>query len=181
MHALNAKKRLAPMATAALVIWSACGERNTYQPPPPAEVSVAKPEQRKVTLYMEVTCRLRSQNRRLTITCSRINRRRPPSTSTTSTAPRSQQRASIVDSRTMRFSPTVRPCFARMKLHLGASAPCVVRQKRYVLYTPRDLDIFEAFSRGSLTMGIVPRAWEHFARDTKIATIAAQLTAMAAA
>ena len=33
----------------------ACGERNTYQPPPPSEVSVAKPEQRKVTLYMEVT------------------------------------------------------------------------------------------------------------------------------
>ncbi|MFA5899212.1 MAG: efflux RND transporter periplasmic adaptor subunit [Hyphomicrobium sp.] len=34
---------------------SACGDRNTYQPPPPAEVTVAKPEQRKVTLYMEVT------------------------------------------------------------------------------------------------------------------------------
>ena len=32
-----------------------CGERNKYQPPPPAQVSVAKPEQRKVTLYMEVT------------------------------------------------------------------------------------------------------------------------------
>ncbi len=32
-----------------------CGERNKYQPPPPAEVTVSEPEQRKVTLYMEVT------------------------------------------------------------------------------------------------------------------------------
>jgi RND family efflux transporter MFP subunit len=40
-------------AIAALL--TACGDRNTYQPPPPAEVSVAKPEQRKVTLYMELT------------------------------------------------------------------------------------------------------------------------------
>lgn len=34
---------------------SGCGDRNAYQPPPPAEVAVAKPEERKVTLYMEVT------------------------------------------------------------------------------------------------------------------------------
>ncbi len=40
---------------AATALLTACGERNKYQPPPPAEVSVAKPEQRKVTLYMEVT------------------------------------------------------------------------------------------------------------------------------
>ena len=38
-----------------LLALAGCGERNKYQPPPPAEVSVAKPEQRKVTLYMEVT------------------------------------------------------------------------------------------------------------------------------
>ena len=38
-----------------LALLAGCGERNKYQPPPPAEVSVAKPEQRKVTLYMEVT------------------------------------------------------------------------------------------------------------------------------
>ena len=37
------------------MLLTACGDRNTYQPPPPAEVTVAKPEQRKVTLYMEVT------------------------------------------------------------------------------------------------------------------------------
>jgi RND family efflux transporter MFP subunit len=37
------------------VLLAACGDRNTYQPPPPAEVTVAKPEERKVTLYMEVT------------------------------------------------------------------------------------------------------------------------------
>jgi RND family efflux transporter MFP subunit len=34
---------------------AACGDRNTYQPPPAAEVTVAKPEERKVTLYMSVT------------------------------------------------------------------------------------------------------------------------------
>jgi RND family efflux transporter MFP subunit len=42
-------------AAAFLLTLAACGQRNTYQPPPPAEVTVAKPEQRKVTLYMEVT------------------------------------------------------------------------------------------------------------------------------
>lgn len=42
-------------AGAAVLAVAACGESNTYQPPPPAEVSVAKPEERKVTLYMEVT------------------------------------------------------------------------------------------------------------------------------
>jgi RND family efflux transporter MFP subunit len=42
-------------AAALAVLLTACGDRNTYQPPPPAEVTVAKPEQRKVTLYMEVT------------------------------------------------------------------------------------------------------------------------------
>ncbi len=39
----------------ALSALAGCGDRNTYQPPPPAEVTVAKPEERKVTLYMEVT------------------------------------------------------------------------------------------------------------------------------
>jgi multidrug efflux system membrane fusion protein len=42
---------------------SGCGERNTYQPPPPAEVTVAKPEERKVTLYMEVTGTTAAYNR----------------------------------------------------------------------------------------------------------------------
>jgi RND family efflux transporter MFP subunit len=40
---------------AAVLALAGCGERNRYQPPPPAEVTVAKPEQRKVTLYLEVT------------------------------------------------------------------------------------------------------------------------------
>ncbi|MTD95796.1 efflux RND transporter periplasmic adaptor subunit [Hyphomicrobium sp. xq] len=47
--------RLGAGAAALAVLLTACGDRNTYQPPPPAEVTVAKPEQRKVTLYMEVT------------------------------------------------------------------------------------------------------------------------------
>ena len=53
MHIPGPKLCFGLVAAAALL--AACGERNTYQPPPPSEVSVAKPEQRKVTLYMEVT------------------------------------------------------------------------------------------------------------------------------
>ena len=37
-------------------LWlTACEDRNKYQPPPPQEVGVAKPEQRPVTLYLELT------------------------------------------------------------------------------------------------------------------------------
>ena len=43
------------VALAGVLALAGCGERNKYQPPPPADVTVAKPEQRKVTLYMEVT------------------------------------------------------------------------------------------------------------------------------
>jgi len=43
------------VAAAVILALAGCGERNTYQPPPPAEVTVSKPEQRKVTLYMELT------------------------------------------------------------------------------------------------------------------------------
>jgi multidrug efflux system membrane fusion protein len=55
--------RLGAGATALAVLLTACGDRNTYQPPPPAEVTVAKPEQRKVTLYMEVTGSTAAYNR----------------------------------------------------------------------------------------------------------------------
>jgi len=40
---------------AALVALSACEERNTYVPPPPPEVTVAKPVVRAVTHYLEAT------------------------------------------------------------------------------------------------------------------------------
>ena len=43
------------VAVASILFLAACEQPNKYQPPPPAEVTVAKPEQRKVTLYMEVT------------------------------------------------------------------------------------------------------------------------------
>jgi RND family efflux transporter MFP subunit len=43
------------VALAAVLALAACGERNKYQPPPPAEVTVASPEQRKITLYLLVT------------------------------------------------------------------------------------------------------------------------------
>jgi membrane fusion protein, multidrug efflux system len=45
----------AGVALAAVLALVGCGERNKYQPPPPAEVTVAKPVERKVTLYLEVT------------------------------------------------------------------------------------------------------------------------------
>jgi RND family efflux transporter MFP subunit len=50
-------------ATVLALLLTACGDRNIYQPPPPAEVTVAKPEQRKVTLYMEVTGSTAAYNR----------------------------------------------------------------------------------------------------------------------
>src|SRR5262249_3849831 len=43
------------LAAAAVLALAACGQQNKYQPPPPAEVTVAKPDSRKVTLYMELT------------------------------------------------------------------------------------------------------------------------------
>ncbi|MBC8051398.1 MAG: efflux RND transporter periplasmic adaptor subunit [Chitinophagales bacterium] len=48
------------MADAALIAVSVaalagCGEQNTFQPPPPAEVAVARPEKRTVTRYLELT------------------------------------------------------------------------------------------------------------------------------
>jgi membrane fusion protein, multidrug efflux system len=43
------------VAFASIMLLTGCEQQNKYQPPPPAEVTVAKPEQRKVTLYMEVT------------------------------------------------------------------------------------------------------------------------------
>jgi membrane fusion protein, multidrug efflux system len=49
------KRLRACVALAAVLALVGCGERNKYQPPPPAEVTVAKPVERKVTLYMEVT------------------------------------------------------------------------------------------------------------------------------
>ena len=55
MRAFGSTLRPALVLVVVPLLLAACGERNTYQPPPPAEVSVAKPEQRKVTLYMELT------------------------------------------------------------------------------------------------------------------------------
>ena len=49
------KGRLVGAALTAMLALAGCGEANKYQPPPPAEVTVASPEQRKVTLYLEVT------------------------------------------------------------------------------------------------------------------------------
>jgi RND family efflux transporter MFP subunit len=49
-------KRLgAAIFLTATVAVAGCGESNRYQPPPAAKVTVAKPEERKITLYMEAT------------------------------------------------------------------------------------------------------------------------------
>jgi multidrug efflux system membrane fusion protein len=51
----NSTRLRVGVACASILLLTACEQQNKYQPPPPAEVTVAKPEQRKVTLYMEVT------------------------------------------------------------------------------------------------------------------------------
>jgi RND family efflux transporter MFP subunit len=49
------RQGLAVALLAALVALSACEEKNTYVPPPPPEVTVAKPVVREVTNYLEAT------------------------------------------------------------------------------------------------------------------------------
>ena len=51
----NSMRLRVGVAFASILLLTACEQQNKYQPPPPAEVTVAKPEQHKVTLYMEVT------------------------------------------------------------------------------------------------------------------------------
>lgn len=51
----NSTRLRVGVAFASIMLLGGCDQQNKYQPPPPAEVTVAKPEQRKVTLYMEVT------------------------------------------------------------------------------------------------------------------------------
>jgi RND family efflux transporter MFP subunit len=48
-------KPLAGVGIGLLLILTACGERNVYKPPPPPEVTVARPERRPVTGYLEFT------------------------------------------------------------------------------------------------------------------------------
>lgn len=51
---MRARARLGVLCCCGLLL-AACEDRNKYQPPPAAEVGVQKPEQRRVTLYLEVT------------------------------------------------------------------------------------------------------------------------------
>jgi len=51
----NSTRLRVGVAFASILLLCACEQQNKYQPPPPAKVTVAKPEQRKVTLYMELT------------------------------------------------------------------------------------------------------------------------------
>ena len=43
------------LALGSLLTLAGCEDANTYRPPPPAEVTVAKPKEQKVTLYMHLT------------------------------------------------------------------------------------------------------------------------------
>src|SRR5690349_20284096 len=43
------------LAVLAAGVLAACGQSNTYQPPPPPKVTVAKPVEQKVTRYFEAT------------------------------------------------------------------------------------------------------------------------------
>jgi RND family efflux transporter MFP subunit len=43
------------LAVAATLVLTGCDSRNTYRPPPPAEVTVAPPTARRITRYLELT------------------------------------------------------------------------------------------------------------------------------
>ena len=64
---------------------------------------------------------------------------------------------------------------ASMLGQLGApglsGTPKITRQKRYVNFTPGDLDLFERFEASAPALGIVPGGWQHYSRDDKLASI----------
>ena len=48
-------RRYLAIVSLSCVVLASCDNSNKYQPPPPAEVGVQKPQQRRVTLYLELT------------------------------------------------------------------------------------------------------------------------------
>lgn len=55
MFAHLTRRPAAAILLAGGVLLAGCDGRNTYQPPPPAEVTVAKPQQRAVSRYISIT------------------------------------------------------------------------------------------------------------------------------
>lgn len=55
MSGLYFRVRRAVLPVGMLIALAACGESNTYVPPPPPKVTVATPEKRAVTIYLEAT------------------------------------------------------------------------------------------------------------------------------
>jgi membrane fusion protein, multidrug efflux system len=53
-HVVVGRRYLAIVCLSSFMLAS-CDDPNKYQPPPPAEVGVQKPQQRRVTLYLELT------------------------------------------------------------------------------------------------------------------------------
>ena len=48
-------RRYLAIVSLSCVVLASCDDSNKYQPPPPAEVGVQKPQQRRVTLHLELT------------------------------------------------------------------------------------------------------------------------------
>jgi len=55
MLSLKVKTSARPVIVGALVTLTGCGQSNTYVPPPPPNVTVAKPVQQRITRHLEVT------------------------------------------------------------------------------------------------------------------------------
>jgi glycine/D-amino acid oxidase-like deaminating enzyme len=53
----------------------------------------------------------------------------------------------------------------------------IVRQKRYVNYTVKDLQMIEQFETVAGRIGVVPGGWQHFSRDGKIASMLEHISA----
>jgi membrane fusion protein, multidrug efflux system len=56
-------RRLAVLVCCGALCLTACEDRNKYQPPPPPEVGVAKPQRRPITLYLELTGNTSASNK----------------------------------------------------------------------------------------------------------------------
>lgn len=60
-------------------------------------------------------------------------------------------------------------------------APTIIRQKRYVNFTPHDLDLFERFERIAPGLKVVTGGWQHYSRDRKLVSVLEQVRERSAA
>jgi hypothetical protein len=57
----------------------------------------------------------------------------------------------------------------------GHKLASVVKQSRYVNFSPSELQAFEALNSEMLQYGIVPGGWQHYGRDEKVSSILSSL------